>query len=222
MVPFSAASDEISNATCDSDPNRLELVRLYNEVRDSLHELLFPYEGSPHILKIGWEIALWLIICINCFCLCWQMYKVVEENTIGLVQTSLAREPAEVDAVKNFLSIDTICKDINGILTPSQQSHPTEEKPLLIPENKSESSPKSEVLISQDDCQPESATNERKDVVIESELEKESSTGPVKEKETPSLPETRGTDIEMDEAKNDAELNEKTEKSDPAVILLDD
>jgi len=32
VLPFSAASEEIS-AVCDSDPNRLELVRLYNEVK---------------------------------------------------------------------------------------------------------------------------------------------------------------------------------------------
>jgi len=32
VLPFSAATEEIS-AACDSDPNRLELVRLYNEVK---------------------------------------------------------------------------------------------------------------------------------------------------------------------------------------------
>lgn len=32
VLPFSAATEEISSA-CDSDPNRLELVRLYNEVK---------------------------------------------------------------------------------------------------------------------------------------------------------------------------------------------
>jgi len=44
MLPFFAAPEDVSVA-CDSDSNRLELVRLYNEVKYyvlySLHELLF-------------------------------------------------------------------------------------------------------------------------------------------------------------------------------------
>ncbi|KAF7817290.1 CHD3-type chromatin-remodeling factor PICKLE isoform X1 [Senna tora] len=168
------ASDEISLA--DSDPKRLELVRLYNE-----------------------------------------MCKVLNENSMDLIPTSLARETAEADAVKNFPKLQTICEDTNRILTPSQKSHPTEEKPL-IPENKSEASQQGEVMVSQDDCKSKSVDTERKDVLIDSEHKKESSTGLVKEKETTSPLETKVSDIEMDDADNDAELNEKAEKSEPGVI----
>jgi len=49
------------------------------------------------------------------------MCKVVEENPMDLVQTSLAREPAELHVGKNFQPLETICKDINRILTPTQE-----------------------------------------------------------------------------------------------------
>ncbi|KAK4274486.1 hypothetical protein QN277_017696 [Acacia crassicarpa] len=155
------ASDKISVADCD--PNRLELIRLYNE-----------------------------------------MCKVMDENPN-------ARKQAEVD-VKNLQAIEPICEDINRILTPLQQSHPSEEKPLLIPENKLEVSPQNEIVVSQDG-KPTSVGDERRDLVTEGQLTKENSTGLVEEKETPSLLETRGSDIEMNEAENDAQLNEKKENS---------
>lgn len=227
LVPFSAASDEISVAACDNDPKRLELVGLYGEVIHSIHDLLFPYsEGSP--CKLRWVGSSFMAyICMNCFSLCCQMCKMVEANSIKLVQTSSAKELAEMDAVRNFLRIETICEDMLRILTPLQPSHPTEEKPSSVPENKPEAaSTESEVAVCQDDCKPISLGSEGKDVVMESELEKESSTTDVvKEKETPiSTIETegKGNDVEMDEATTVSELNEKTEKSDKGVILLDD
>ena len=134
-------------------------------------------------------------------------------------ENSNAREPAEVD-VKNLPALVPICEGINKILTPLQQSQPSEEKPLLVPENKSGGSPQIEMVISQDG-KPKSGV-ETTDVVMECvQLTEENIMDTVEEKETPSLLETRVSDIEMKEAENDAELNEKEEKSDPKVIKLD-
>ena len=67
------------------------------------------------------------------------MCKEVLENPIDLVQTSLARQSADVNVVKNFLPLEGICEDINRILAPTQDQ-PTEEmasmnsdsKPVII------------------------------------------------------------------------------------------
>ncbi|XP_061365248.1 CHD3-type chromatin-remodeling factor PICKLE isoform X2 [Gastrolobium bilobum] len=183
------ANEEISVAACDDDPNRLELVRLYNE-----------------------------------------MCKIVEENPVDLVRTSLAREPAEFNAVKNLPLLETICEDINRILKPTQEEQPIAEMPILNSDIKSEDISHDEVLGSkslpnpQDDCKHDnSADNESKDMVIECEPNKESCSSLVNEKnETPSLPVKKESDTETDESKNDAELNENTQKSDAGVIVLDD
>ncbi|XP_027356637.1 CHD3-type chromatin-remodeling factor PICKLE isoform X2 [Abrus precatorius] len=181
------ASEEILVA-CDNDPNRLELVRLYNE-----------------------------------------MCKVVEENPMDLVQTSLTREPAEINGVKNFPPLETICEEINRILTPAQEQ-PISEMPISNSDNKSEVISHGEVVgskslpIPQDDSKRDDSTdNQSKDMIIESELKNESSSSLVKEiNETPSLPEKEESNTEMDETKNDAPLNENPEKSDAGVIVLDD
>ncbi|XP_045804339.1 CHD3-type chromatin-remodeling factor PICKLE isoform X2 [Trifolium pratense] len=148
---------------CESDPNRLELVRLYNE-----------------------------------------MCKVVEENPTDLVQASLARESAEVNTVKKFPPLETICEDINRILTPTVEQ-PISETPILNSDNKSEA-------ISHGD--------ETKDMVIDSDPVKESGSSVAIEKETPSLAEKKESNTEMDESSN-AELNENTPNSDAGVAVLD-
>ena len=48
---------------------------------------------------------------------------------MDLVQTSLAREPAELNVVKNFPPLETLCEDINKILTPTQEQ-PIAEMPI--------------------------------------------------------------------------------------------
>lgn len=67
MLPFYAASEEIS-AECDSDPTRLELVRLYNEVKVllfSFHDLAL-YDRFISFNKRGCGIiSILLSICIN-------------------------------------------------------------------------------------------------------------------------------------------------------------
>lgn len=148
------ASEDVSVA-CDSDSNRLELVRLYNE-----------------------------------------MCKVVEENPMDLVQSSLAREPAEVNAVKKCPPLETICEDINRILTPTVEQ-PVAETPVLNSDNKSEEISHSEVLGSKSPPNPQNdlkrdslANDDAKDMVVDSAEKKESNTA-------------------MDESSN-AELNEDT------------
>ena len=154
------------------------------------------------------------------------MCKVVEENPVDLVRTSLAREPAEVNVAKNFPALETICENINRILTPTQQDQTAAEKSTLNTANKSEATSPGEALgtpIPQDDCKPDnSVDNDSKDMEIELEPEKESCTNLERENnQTPSLPEKKESDTEMDETKND-ELNENTQKSDAGVIVLDD
>ncbi|CAJ1973658.1 unnamed protein product [Sphenostylis stenocarpa] len=156
------ASEEIS-AACDGDPNRLELVRLYNE-----------------------------------------MCKVVEENPMDLVQTSLAREPADPDVVKNFPPLVTICEDIYRILTPIQEQRAAD-IPISNLDNKSEAISDGEILGTKslanhrDAGKPtDSANNENKDMIIESE--------PIKDKnEATTLPEKEKSNTEMDETMADAE-----------------
>lgn len=111
-----------------------------------------------------------------------------------LVQTSLAGGPAEVILTKNLLPLETICGDINRILSPTKQNIPTGEMPTLNPDNR-----------------PDDAVNNgSKGVVIESEPQKE------------SRPETTGSDTKMGETGNDAELDENVDTPDAGVVVLDD
>lgn len=142
----------------------------------------------------------------------WQMCKVVKQNPVDLVQTSLAREQAEGNVVNNFPPLETICDDINRLLTPIQQDQASAEMTVLNSDNKSEAtiSHLEGLPTPQDHCKPDnSADNESKYMVMESEPEKES--GSLNEEDT-----------EMGETKNDAELNENTEKSGAGIIVLDD
>ncbi|KAK4277229.1 hypothetical protein QN277_015253 [Acacia crassicarpa] len=165
------ASEEFSAASCDSDPNRSELVRLYNE-----------------------------------------MCRVAEENTI-----ELAGGPADVGPMKNLPPLETVCEDINKILSPSKQDDGTAEMPIPSPGIKAEALLESEVAGSrlpstpQDDSKPDNAVNKQgKDVATGTDNGKESGS------------ETMGGDVEMGEANNDAELNENMDKPDPRVHVLDE
>jgi chromodomain-helicase-DNA-binding protein 4 len=132
------------------------------------------------------------------------MCKVVEENPTDLVQASLARESAEVNTVKKFPPLETICEDVNRILTPTVEQ-PISETPILNSDNKSEA-------ISHGD--------ETKDMAIDADPVKESGSSLVIEKETPSLAEKKESNTEMNESSN-AELDENTPNSDAGVIVLD-
>ncbi|MED6158959.1 hypothetical protein PIB30_037850 [Stylosanthes scabra] len=158
------SAEEISLA-CDNDPNRSELVHLYNE-----------------------------------------MCKAVEENPVDRVRASLAREPADVNVAKNFLPLETICEDMQRILTPSQPDQTTADKSKLY----------------SDDCKLDNTVdNESKDMEIELETAKESRTNLEKENgQSPILPGNQENDTEMDESKIEG-LNGNTEKSDARVVVLE-
>ncbi|XP_073223963.1 CHD3-type chromatin-remodeling factor PICKLE isoform X2 [Cicer arietinum] len=63
-----------------------------------------------------------------------EMCTVVEENTADLVRTSWSRKQTEVNAMKNFHQLETICGDVNRILT-QQNQHTL--KPIANSDNKS-------------------------------------------------------------------------------------
>ncbi|XP_050891252.1 CHD3-type chromatin-remodeling factor PICKLE isoform X2 [Lathyrus oleraceus] len=52
-----------------------------------------------------------------------EMCDAVETNTANLVQASLSRELTEVNAMKNFHQLATICDHVNRILTPQNQTN---------------------------------------------------------------------------------------------------
>ncbi|CAL0327180.1 unnamed protein product [Lupinus luteus] len=123
-----------------------------------------------------------------------EMCKVVKENPIDLVRGSSEREQAEGNMVKNTPPLETLCEDINRLLTPTQQDQTNAGMSVFNSENKSEAD------ISKEDCKLDnSADNESKDMVIDPKPENESCSSPVHEK--------KGDDTEIDVTKNDAELN---------------
>jgi hypothetical protein len=86
----------------------------------------------------------------------------------------LAREPAEVNAVKKCAPLETTCEDINRILTPTVKQL-VAETPVLNSDNKSEEISHIEVLGSksppnpQNDRKPDSLANEEaKDMIVDS------------------------------------------------------
>jgi hypothetical protein len=167
----------------------------------------------------------------------WQMCKVVEENPQESVPTSSANQ----SVTKNLLPLETICEDVNRILSPGQTKPPTSED--LISNRTQQSQAESGVVdvsitgspsAHQDDHGPAStAETEMMDIVTESEPLKESSKltdsnpdlDPAKaESEAtvdPSPPQALDVtedDVEMD----DAPSNGSTQKSEQGVIVLDD
>ncbi|OIV96461.1 hypothetical protein TanjilG_07853 [Lupinus angustifolius] len=127
-----------------------------------------------------------------------QMCKVVKENPLDLVRTSLEREQAEGNLVKNIPSLGTICEDINCLLTLAQDQT-TAEMTVSNSDNKAEAA-----IAKGDRKLDNSADNESKYLIIEPKPENESYS---------SLVQKMGGDAEMGETKNDAELNENTDKS---------
>lgn len=120
------------------------------------------------------------------------MCKTVEENPTDLVQTSLAREPAELHVGKNFLPLETICKDIDRILTPTEEQSAAD-IPMSNSENKSEVMSKSEILDAKSLPTPhDSANNESKDMLIDTN-------------EIQTLPDKEKSNTVMDETMTDAQ-----------------
>jgi hypothetical protein len=175
------------------------------------------------------------------------MCKAVEKNTQESVPTSSANQ----SATKNLLPLETICEDVNRILSPGQTKPPTSEEPIsnISQQSQAESGVDASITGSpsthQDDHAPASMTETKlMDIETESAPLKESSkltnSDPAKaESESPCNVEASvdplapqvpdGTnlpviteDVEMDERKDDSPSNGSTQKSEPGVIVLDD
>lgn len=136
----------------------------------------------------------------------WQMCRVAEQNTIAL-----AGGPIDVGSLKNLPPLETVCKDINKILSPTNQDDGTAETPIPSPGIKSEALSESGDAgarvpsTPQDDSKPDNAVNnEGTDVAIESNNGKENG------------------DVEMGETSNDAELDENLDKPDSGSVLPDE
>jgi len=131
---------------------------------------------------------------------------------MDLVQTSLAREPAELHVGKNFQPLETICKDINRILTPTQEQSAAD-IPQSNSDKKSEALSYGEILGAKslpnphDTGKPEdSANNESKDMIIDSEPIKASCSSLAKDKnEIQTFPDEEKGNTEMDETMTDAQ-----------------
>lgn len=164
------------------------------------------------------------------------MCKVVEENPQESVPTSSANQ----SVTKNLLPLETICEDVNRILSPGQTKPPTSEEPISNIRQQSQAESGVDVSITgspsahQDDHGPAStAETEMMDIVTESEPLKESckltdsdpDLDPAKaeseasvDPSPPQVPEVTEDDVEMD----DAPSNGSAQKSEQGVIVLDD
>lgn len=180
------------------------------------------------------------------------MCKVMEENPQESVPTSSVNQlVGSVNLSKNVLSLETICEEINRILSPGQANPSPSEQIILNSEQHSQAE---QINVSgtrspsahQDDSNPTSMVkSEMMDMVSESKPQSESSKlresdpDPAKEKsesslnvqaptdpspprvEGTSLPDVTGDDV-MDERKDGAASNGSNEKSESGVIVLDD
>ncbi|XP_019438781.1 PREDICTED: CHD3-type chromatin-remodeling factor PICKLE-like [Lupinus angustifolius] len=50
-----------------------------------------------------------------------EMGKVLNGSTMDVVETYLAKDPTDVNAMKNLHQLESICEDVNNILTPKQK-----------------------------------------------------------------------------------------------------
>ncbi|XP_048331491.2 CHD3-type chromatin-remodeling factor PICKLE isoform X2 [Ziziphus jujuba] len=178
-----------------------------------------------------------------------KMCKIVEETTH---ETSSANQPASQNLKKNLLPIETICEDINRILSPVLENPSTSARPAVTTEQ-SRVEPKGNAAAPeslQDDSRPAAAVEEvgeLKDLATESKHNKETSkslelgTDQVKEKSdgssskvpTPaepcpplagpsSSPKRTENAVEIEERKSEPVGNGSTEKTKEGVIVLDD
>lgn len=172
------------------------------------------------------------------------MCKILEENVHEVVKTSLTSQPASPQLRTNLQLLETICEDVNQILStqaspPLEQPMPNEEKQLQ-PETLSTTGEPSLPQTEQD--------ANTLDAVVETEVKGTTESEPTVEGSkassnnpavsdvdsspadlTSSLGKT-GTDVEMAEAKNDADIKtddeptgkENSQRDKTGVIVLDD
>ncbi|KAF2287266.1 hypothetical protein GH714_039485 [Hevea brasiliensis] len=190
------ASEEISKAACDDDPDRLELPQLYNK-----------------------------------------MCNVLELNIHESIQTSLTNKPASLKLRQDLLPLETICDQINQILSVEQKS--SSEQQVLDP-NQAQAELKDNLpeshspSIQQNNDKPSALEDtEMKDVTTESKLQREGSVlidqGLVKEPDKSPCDigasadkctfskEMTENEVEMQEVKNDAACSSGIAENDSGV-----
>lgn len=169
----------------------------------------------------------------------WQMCKVLEENVHEVVKTSLTSQPASAQLRTNLRLLETLCEDVNQIL--STQTSPPLEQPM--PNEDKELQPE----IQSTSAEPSLPQTERGaktlDAVVETEVKGTPESEPTVEgskassknvdsspADPTSLLGKTGTDMEMAEAKNDADIKtddkptgkENSQRDKTGVIVLDD
>ncbi|KAL9439940.1 hypothetical protein AB3S75_018747 [Citrus x aurantiifolia] len=168
-----------------------------------------------------------------------EMCKVLEENVHEVVKTSLTSQPASAQLRTNLRLLETLCEDVNQIL--STQTSPPLEQPM--PNEDKELQPE----IQSTSAEPSLPQTERGaktlDAVVETEVKGTPESEPTVEgskassknvdsspADPTSLLGKTGTDMEMAEAKNDADIKtddkptgkENSQRDKTGVIVLDD
>lgn len=167
------------------------------------------------------------------------MCKVLEENGPEAVKTTLANQPASHKLRTNLRPVETICEDINRIL--SQLQNPTSEQAVLNPETQTTVAEPSSPLKQKDDNESAGGVEIEMKDVTESEPTKDSKK-PTETQPDPAIeskPQSNdpvSTDVEASQAgqasspgitANDVVMEDITSDDDtktdgPGVIVLDD
>lgn len=172
------------------------------------------------------------------------MCKLLEENVHEVVKTSLTSQPASAQLRTNLQLLETLCEDVNQILStqtspPLEQPMPNEDKELQ-PEIQSTSAepslPQTERGVNKLDAVVETEVKGTPESEPTVEGSKASSKNPAvadvdsSPADPTSLLGKTGTDMEMAEAKNDADIKtddkptgkENSQRDKTGVIVLDD
>ncbi|GAY44313.1 hypothetical protein CUMW_081240, partial [Citrus unshiu] len=173
-----------------------------------------------------------------------EMCKVLEENVHEVVKTSLTSQPASAQLRTNLQLLETLCEDVNQILStqtspPLEQPMPNEDKELQ-PEIQSTSAepslPQTERGVNKLDAVVETEVKGTPESEPTVEGSKASSKNPAvadvdsSPADPTSLLGKTGTGMEMAEAKNDADIKtddkptgkENSQRDKTGVIVLDD
>ncbi|ESR63546.1 hypothetical protein CICLE_v10010331mg [Citrus x clementina] len=173
-----------------------------------------------------------------------EMCKVLEENVHEVVKTSLTSQPASAQLRTNLQLLETLCEDVNQILStqtspPLEQPMPNEDKELQ-PEIQSTSAepslPQTERGVNKLDAVVETEVKGTPESEPTVEGSKASSKNPAvadvdsSPADPTSLLGKTGTGMEMAEAKNDADIKtddkptgkENSQGDKTGVIVLDD
>lgn len=173
-----------------------------------------------------------------------EMCKVLEENVHEVVKTSLTSQPASAQLRTNLRLLETLCEDVNQIL--STQASPPLEQP--IPNEDKELQPEIQSTSAEPSLPQTGQDANMLDAVVETEVKATPESAPTVEGSKASSKNTAvadvdsspadpasllgktGTDVEMAEAKNDSDIKtddkptgkENSQRDKSGVIVLDD